>query len=739
MKKLLALLLTLACLITLISCDLIPMPDFGPDSGIGGETPDDGGETPDDGGETPDDGGETPDDGGETPDDGGDTPDPTPTPDPHDCDFVVIQTEDSTCAKEGKIISECSICGKTKKETIAKLDHDLRLYYEVPGNCDEARYNIYKCKNCPYKKTVAVEPTEHQWGESSEPSRVIKCTVEGCQGVKLVDGNGKYADDLVFSFGDGDKAALEAKHNELAAVLEAAAAYDPALHGYAESGELYDSYMAAEKLYEEYSDLIFAAQGQYSIAMTIYYCDHKNTDLETIYNDMQNFYTDLVSKFYSLSEPWYDSMYREFFFYGATEEEIKDFLADSKALSNPEYVELKARNDAIELEFNSIADPVKDPNVPILYAELVENNNRMAEILGYSNYLEYAYESIYDRDYSYEDVAGFYEYVKKYIAPIYNRIYVKWETIDGYTKADLEEYYSVVQYSFFENGLANELFNNYLDDMNMAFTSNPDKQISFSDHLNNLMSDGNLFRGTYEGAYVTYIYDKKIPIAYFGKGYDNSTTIAHEFGHYMNEIYNMSAYNQSYDLLETHSQGHEMLYIWYVKDNVSAKAYELIETYQILVTLSAVMSSLQVDCFEQAIYLNSYDGYNSEIIMADGKITYDEYDLLYASISVDLGISAGYRQDDYWRYGMTITSPCYYVSYSVSAINALQLYSKIKTEGFEAAKESYLKLFTYTDALESDEDYMTTEEVLLYADLLSYNDQEVYILISQQCDVKIVN
>ena len=61
-----------------------------------------------------------------------------------------------------------------------------------------------------------------------------------------------------------------------------------------------------------------------------------------------------------------------------------------------------------------------------------------------------------------------------------------------------------------------------------------------------------------------------------------------------------------------------------------------------------------------------------------------------------------------------------------SAINALQLYTKIYSDGFDAAKESYLKLFTYTDSLESEEDYMTVEEVLLYADLLSYNDEETY-------------
>ena len=679
MKKLLALLFALILMLSLVACDLLP--------GTG---------------------------------DGGDG-------DGHVCEFYVKKSTSANCTKDGKVTYACE-CGETYSEKIDALGHDMQFLEEKIGNCDQYGSIVYKCTRCTKKETTSVKPTEHEWGELVEASRLIKCTKETCSGVKLADGNGKYADDLVFNFGDVEKAALEAKHNELAAILDAADAYNPDLHGYAESGALYDSYMIAEGLYEDYSDLIFAAQGQYSIAMTLYYCDDKNEELEKIYNDMQNYYTDLVAKFYSLSEPWYDSMYRDFFFYGATEDEIKAFLGDSKALSNPEYTALKSRNDAIELEFNSIDNPTSTDEILELYAEFVDNNNKMAAILGYDNYLEYAYKSVYDRDYTYQEVAAFVDYVREYISPVYNGTYAKWGKITGgnLSEATIEEYYNVVSYSFFENGIANELFNDYIDDMNMAFTSNPDKQISFSDHLNNLMSDGNLFRGTYEGAYVTFLNAKKIPLAYFGKNYDNTTTVAHEFGHYMNDIYNLGEYNQSFDLLETHSQGDEMLFIYFVRDNVSEAAFELIETYQLLSTLSTVMSAVQVDCFEQAIYLNSYDGPNSDVIMADGKITSDEYDLLYASISEDLGIAEAYRQDDYWRYGMTITSPCYYISYSISAINSLQLYAKIYKDGFEAAKESYLKLFTYTDTLDEENDYMTVEEVLLYADLLSYNDEQTY-------------
>ena len=636
-------------------------------------------------------------------------------------EFAVVENT-ATCTAAGVEKLECSLCGEIQEKEVEALGHDFQLSKENPPKCAQYGSNTYKCTRCTKKDTETIKPIGHEWNEMVEPSRLITCSREGCVGGKLCDCNGKYTKALKFAFGDAEKAALDAKHQEIVTILEEADKYDPAVHTFAESGELYEKYEAVETLYEEYSDLIYSAQGQYSIAMTLYYCDDQNKDLEKTYKDMMEYYNDLVSKFYSLSQPWYDSMFREFFFYGATEEEINSFLFDSNAYANPEYTALKDRNDAIEIEYNNISNPTGNDLVPQLYAEFVENNNKMAQILGYENYLEYAYENIYDRDYTYEDVSTFVQYVKEDIAPVFNNIYGKWNEIGGYNDNDIEEYYSVVMYSFFENLKGNTLFNDYIDDMNMAFTSNPDKQISFSDHLNNLMSDGNVFRGTYEGAYVTYIRGVNTPIAYFGKGNDNSNTVAHEFGHYMNEVYNQSEYNQSFDLLETHSQGNELLYLYYLNGNISDKAYELVETNQILNMLYIIMAAVQVDCFEQAIYLNSYDGYNSDIIMADGMITADEYDLLYSSLSVELGIKKEYRSDEYWRYGMTISSPCYYISYSVAAINALQIYAKCHTESFVSAKESYLKLFTYTD----ENPDMTVEEVLEYAGLMSYLDEELY-------------
>jgi oligoendopeptidase F len=419
-------------------------------------------------------------------------------------------------------------------------------------------------------------------------------------------------------------------------------------------------------------------------------------------------------------------MYREFYFYGMSEEEINAYLFDSNALANPEYTALKDRNDAIELELNGLSeDELKNGDkVPTLYAEFVENNNKIAALLGYDNYLEYAYENVYSREYSPEDVANFAEYVKTYLVPAFNMLYSE-HSGAKVAESSREGILACIKDSFFDSPKANAILNDFIDEMEMGFTSNPDKLYSFSDVLNNLAVDGNLFRGSYEGAHVTSLSSQGIPLAYFGGAdYNNIFTVAHEFGHYMNEIYNEGEYDQSYDLLEVHSQGHESLLLYYIEHSgtFGTDVTDYVNRYQMLNNLYIIVAALQVDAFEQAIYLNSYDGYGSEEIMADGKITSDEYDTLYANLSIDFGVGEDYRNNTYWRYGMTITSPCYYVSYSVSALSVLQLYEIANTDGFDAAKDAYLKLFTYVDANPE----MTMDETLSYAGMTSFSDEQLY-------------
>ena len=646
----------------------------------------------------------------------------------HEHDFVYSEdaSVDATCTKDGKKVYVCS-CGETQEEPIAKTGHDFQLHQHTDPTCSEAGSIVYKCTKCSKTNVERLYPTGHKYeGTPTEPSRVIPCVNENCLVAQWAEDNGKHDAALTFNFTEEDEAELAAKYDEVLAMIEAGAAYDPALHGYAEEGALAEAYAVVDEAHTEYYNLILNAIAQRQLAEIAYYCDMGNTEKEETYSYMLDYYTNLISEFYTLSRPFYDSCYREFYYYGMTEEEINAYLFDSDALSNPEYTALKERNNAIEVEYLAITNPTSNDKVPTLYAEFVQNNNAMAKLMGYDNYLEYAYENVYGREYTYQHVSeNLAQYVKEHISSVYGKMYGSYRAIDD----NNSEHNNICNSSFFGNLRCNDVVNDYIDIM--AFTTNPDKQFSFSDEFNKLMGDGNMFRGDYQGAFVTSISSANLPIAYFGRGtsYSNGFTVIHEFGHFMNEIYNGEHENisQSYDLLEMHSQGNELLFLTYLESQagISADDFADIEADQLFNMLYSVMSGMTIDTFEQAIYLDHYEGTGADEIMADGTITPDEYDTLYANICSDFG--AGKTHTNYWRYGMTITSACYYVSYSVSSLAVLQLYEMAHTQSFDAAKDAYLKLFTYTD--ESTE--MNMEEVLEYAGMISYMDEELYIRINQ--------
>ena len=644
----------------------------------------------------------------------------------HVHEFVLSETDSVkvSCEADGKEVKVCS-CGQTQETVIPATGHDMQVSMETKPTCTGKGSTDYRCANCGKMQYTNMDPLGHKYEEtSSEPSRVRRCLNEGCTSCLWNESNGKHTEALTFKFTEEDEAALDAKYDEVKAMLDAAAKYDPALHAYAETGELADAYKVIDAVHTDLYDLVMYAMSQKQLAEIAYYCDMKNAELEETYQYMMDYQTNIIAKFYTLSRPFYDSCYRDFYYYGMTEEEINAFLFDSDAISNPEYTALKERNNAIEEEV--VAPGFAPSKLPELYAEFVANNNKMAQLMGYDNYLEYAYENVYGRDYTYQDAAALSEYAKTYIAPVFAEVYRAWTGFSGASAEVREKYYAQASYPFFENLEGNTLVNDYID--LMAFNTNPNKTVSFSDEFNKLMSDGNMFRGEYDGAFVTSIYSENLPIAYFGKGYDNCFTVIHEFGHYMNEVYNAEVYadtdySQSYDLLEMHSQGNELLYLCYLKEKsgYTRDEFAMVNSYALVNMLYAGIAGFTVDAFERAIYLDEYDGLGADVIMADGTITADEYDALYTYIVTDFG--AEKVLDGYWEYGMTVTSPCYYVSYSVSVISVLQLYEVANTEGFDVAKEQYLKLFTYTD--ENAE--MGMNEILGYAGMLSFKDEQLYI------------
>ena len=184
-------------------------------------------------------------------------------------------------------------------------------------------------------------------------------------------------------------------------------------------------------------------------------------------------------------------------------------------------------------------------------------------------------------------------------------------------------------------------------------------------------------------AFQTYLYEDETPFCLFGSSGQTTMTLVHEIGHYYAAISNNDLSN--YDLLETHSQGNEYLFLNYSSGYFSPAVYDVIEGYQLAVAYIGIIMETIIDEFEQRVYtLPSVENYTSadfDAIMADVCSAYGGLSFVKNTYADPL---------NYWRQ-VCITSPVYYISYAVSSIAALEL-AAIAQEDLNAAYATYTTL-----------------------------------------------
>ena len=522
----------------------------------------------------------------------------------------------------------------------------------------------------------------------------------------------------------------------------------------AESGEWihnkqdqYDANKAFEHTYYDpfYDDLEYVTE-QYQICY-VEYCVHDNDEWSDKYEEISNVRTDLISNYYSLFRQVYNTKYREYFFSeedGWTEEDIHKALVMSDSYGSDEYKELNNSISEIEVSFRDLTSSVVTDNsgqyknvVPEMYAEYVAYKNQLAVLAGYENYVAYAYENEYDRDYTPEDVAQLRAYAKEYLKPVFSKIFNAYQESSTSFKGEAKKYYNALASdSIFTSKLASDIVGEYLKGMHFEGEQGT---MDYYTNLNDLFKTGNYYTGAYTGAFNYWIPTQEKSVLYFGPdSYSGAFTFVHEFGHYNNSFYNQGA-SMSYDLDETHSQGNEMLFLAYLSTVLEdyEKVYESIKADNMFNMIAITMLAMAVDEFEQAVYTNTYVGEKYE----DG-ITSDEYDSLFKDIMSAYGLR-NVLNDAYWRY-VVIEAPCYYISYSTSAMASLQLYALAMEEladsnSMENTKAKYYNLIKFTD----DDNNAHTDfvgdrvidigfsDTLKYAGLYSIFEEDYYIFISE--------
>lgn len=444
---------------------------------------------------------------------------------------------------------------------------------------------------------------------------------------------------------------------------------------------------AVDAVYEEFEDMFFHIETQVNVATLIYYY---NTSIEETneaylnatekYGDMYNAYVESCKKVYEQS-PIRDELFADW-----SEEDIAELFAYS-----PEIQDLDQKNEELLVELNDLLEADFYDRSAEIYAEIVTNNNRIAELNGYDNYYDYASAEIYGRDYTREDIAQFAESVRKTFFKNMNTLYNSFDdALGGLSNVKRRKVISFLDSPF------DRQTKNYLQSYIDSYEGSMHEGLSHMfENKNVLFADS---RDSHHSAFQLYLTELEKPFCLFGSNGQSTTTIAHEMGHYYAALYNPDV--SSYDLAETQSQSNELLLLKFLDGELSADIYEVIRGYTMYNFAVQSVVCVIIDEFERAVYdLESVEGFTSEdfdAIMAEVCLKYGGVEMLSQNV-VDI--------NQYWRQVAT-NSPVYYISYAVSMVASLSLYTTA-VEDEAAGREIYRILIEET---EEGETFMSAVE-----------------------------
>lgn len=369
-------------------------------------------------------------------------------------------------------------------------------------------------------------------------------------------------------------------------------------------------------------------------------------------------------------------------------DEYCDVVIDIR-VNNEEELKLLEKEIELMNEYNLIISEVYDSKTrnnlaaPIM-AELVKIRNEYAQSLGYENYAYYAYDVIYCRDYTPDDMEPFYKAVKENFVPIDEKFITMIEYNNELSPNNIENIWGLSEEQIIAavEPWMNEVSDEYADTLNYM------KEYDLCDFEKR--------HTKLQVAFTTFLYRYNSAYIFAAPTYDYNDvmTFVHEFGHFANIVLTRDGASACYDISEIHSQGLEMLYMEYADEMAGENGGDAYRAIGLSNMVYSVIEGALHDEFQQALYANE-------------NMTVDEMNETFKRISEEYGYEYDENEVAYWWVDInhTFDSPFYYISYSVSALGAMEILC-LSAENFEKGADVYLTLASqmfvqgYSDAVE---------------------------------------
>ena len=288
-----------------------------------------------------------------------------------------------------------------------------------------------------------------------------------------------------------------------------------------------------------------------------------------------------------------------------------------------------------------------------IYMRMIEIDNTLAQKVGYDSYADYSYRYVYSRDYAPSETVGISDTVQGKIVPLYQKVM---NAIDKDIVADilsredhtLDAYDSII--SEYAQEISGDMYRAYKDlkKYNLSIIGSDD--------------------GMQQAGFTTYLYTYEMPFMYiytYGD-IDDINTFVHEFGHFYAFHYNTYESDNIIDISEIQSQTSEWLFLPYY--DLTEEELAQYTLYRLSSTLSNIIEGCLYDEFQRAVYENANELKTADDLNALFKDIADhyQYESMYQSYDIST-LWAGIHHN--------FTAPFYYVSYAVSALSALEIYS----------------------------------------------------------------
>lgn len=420
-----------------------------------------------------------------------------------------------------------------------------------------------------------------------------------------------------------------------------------------------------------------------NVANLYYYTNTQNQLNQEGYSDLYDKYTVAMNEFKKLYGLFADSRYKTIFYGDISDEEIAELV--KKAVSSDELVSLTNKVVELQTRYDGFTNEQKlGADFDGVYKELVVTENSIATEYGYENFMNYSYDMEYSRDFTPSDTLNFVELLSNGVVTTAQSAYEN--SVDAtmaLTDERIDELEAILNDSF-----TTEKSQSVLDGF---YRSLGDDIYSIYRHV---MKNGYYYiaygENAYDGAFTNYFVTLNEPFMYFSSAYATVQTFVHEFGHYCRFYLLGNGDESSYELMETHSQGAEWLFMSYLTSSLfeEEKSYLVNDRFvsdSYMILLAAIVGASEVDVYN----LESLDGVNFDTIVK-------KYSDMVLGSTFPAVYSGYIKPDQYFRF-VAVNNPGYYISYSVSLIASIDLYVESLTS-YNDAVAAYWNILNAQDA-----------------------------------------